>query len=120
MSGPDALHQIFGLVLLAMAFSAFILFVRSYRPAGVSGRWYDLVLGFIALWLALWPELGHFIADPSLARGLGLLLQGIATAAGCILGALVAKALRLLLLERRRPVQNRNHEPDQKHDRTPR
>ena len=58
MSGPDALSQTFGTVLLAMAFSAFILFVRGYRPAGVSGLWYDLVL---------------------------------------------AKALRLVLLERRRP-----------------
>ncbi|OLS64403.1 hypothetical protein [Pseudomonas putida] len=103
MSGPDALHQVFGVVLLAMAFSAFILFVRGYRPAGVSGLWYDLVLGFIALWLALWPELIHFAEAPRLASGLGLLLQIIATAAGCILGALLAKALRLLLLERRRP-----------------
>lgn len=103
MTGPDALHQIFGLVLLAMAFSAFILFVRGYRPAGVSGLWYDVVLGFIALWLALWPELIHFVRELSLVSALGLLLQIIATAAGCILGALLAKALRLLLLERRRP-----------------
>lgn len=103
MSGPDALHQTFGVVLLAMAFSAFILFVRGYRPAGVSGLWYDLALGFIALWLALWPEVNHFVRELSLVSGLGLLLQIIATAAGCILGALVAKALRLMLLERRRP-----------------
>lgn len=103
MSGPDALSQTFGTLLLAMAFSAFILFVRGYRPTGVSGRWYDLVLGFIAVWLALWPEVAHFVEEQSLASGLGLLLQMIATAAGCILGALVAKTLRLLLLERRRP-----------------
>ena len=103
MSGPDALSQTFGTVLLAMAFSAFILFVRGYRPAGVSGLWYDLVLGFIALWLALWPEVITWVQAMTLVSGLGLLLQIIATAAGCILGALLAKALRLVLLERRRP-----------------
>ncbi|MHA6194534.1 hypothetical protein ACX3YG_09215 [Pseudomonas wadenswilerensis] len=111
MSGPDALSQTFGTVLLAMAFSAFILFVRGYRPAGVSGRWYDLVLGFIAVWLALWPEVTHFVEEQSLVSGLGLLLQMIATAAGCILGALVAKTLRLLLLERRRPRPLRGKAP---------
>ena len=103
MSGPDAFSQTFGTVLLAMAFSAFILFVRGYRPAGVSGLWYDLVLGFIALWLALWPEVITWVQAMTLVSGLGLLLQIIATAAGCILGALLAKALRLVLLERRRP-----------------
>lgn len=103
MSGPDALSQIFGTVLLAMAFSAFILFVRGYRPMGVSGLWYDLTLGFIALWLALWPEVSHFVERQDLISGLGLLLQIIATAGGCVLGALLAKTLRLLLLERRRP-----------------
>ena len=103
MSGPDAFSQTFGTVLLAMAFSAFILFVRGYRPMGVSGLWYDLTLGFIALWLALWPEVIHLAQARDLVSGLGLLLQIIATAGGCILGALLAKTLKLLLLERRRP-----------------
>jgi len=107
MSGPDALSQTFATVLLAMAFSSFILFVRGYRPAGVSGHWYDLALSFIALWLALWPELAHVFEEPSLASGLGLLLQMIATATGGIVGALLARALRLLLLERRRPRARR-------------
>ena len=102
MSGPDAFSQTFGTVLLAMAFSAFILFVRGYRPMGVSGLWYDLMLGFIAVWLALWPEVSHFVERQDLLSGLGLLLQIIATAGGCVLGALLAKTLRLLLLERRR------------------
>lgn len=52
MSGPDTLSQAFGTLLLALAFSAFIVFVRGYRPGGVSGAWYDLVLAFVAVWLA--------------------------------------------------------------------
>ncbi len=103
MYEPHHLSQTIGTVLLAMAFSAFILFVRGYRPTGVRGIWYDLTLGFIALWLALWPELGDLLEQADLVNGLRLLLQIIATAAGCILGALLAKALRLMLLERRRP-----------------
>lgn len=103
MYEPEHLSRIIGIVLLAMAFSGFILFVRGYRPAGVSGLWYDLVLGFIALWLALWPELGNVVRHFDSVNGLRLLLQIIATAAGCILGALLAKAVRLLLLERRPP-----------------
>ncbi len=59
MSGPDTLSQAFGTLLLALAFSAFIVFVRGYRPGGVSGAWYDLVLAFVAVWLAFWPEAAY-------------------------------------------------------------
>lgn len=101
------LSQAIGTVLLAMAFSGFILFVRGYRPTGVSGLWYDVTLGFIALWLALWPELSGLLEEADLVSALRLLLQIIATATGCVLGALLAKALRLMLLERRRPRTSR-------------
>lgn len=71
MSGPDTLSQAFGTLLLALAFSAFIVFVRGYRPGGVSGAWYDLVLAFVAVWLAFWPEAGVLARSPSLANALG-------------------------------------------------
>lgn len=99
MSGPDALSQSLGTLLLALAFSAFILFVRGYRPAGVSGLWYDLVLVFVGLWLALWPELGTFLRQMSLDSAMGLLAQVLATLVGGILGAGVACALRRMMRE---------------------
>lgn len=86
MSGPDTLSQAFGTLLLALAFSAFIVFVRGYRPGGVSGAWYDLVLAFVAVWLAFWPEAGVLARSPSLANALGLVLQVGATLLGCLLG----------------------------------
>ena len=101
MSGPDALSQCLGTLLLALAFSAFILFVRSYRPAGISARWYDLVLAFVGLWLALWPELGTFLRAMSLESALGLLAQVIATVIGGLLGAGVAYGLGRLMRESR-------------------
>lgn len=90
MSGPDTLSQAFGTLLLALAFSAFIVFVRGYRPGGVSGAWYDLVLAFVAVWLAFWPEAGVLARSPSLANALGLVLQVGATLLGCLLGYGVA------------------------------
>ncbi len=91
MSGPDTLSQAFGTLLLALAFSAFIVFVRGYRPGGVSGAWYDLVLAFVAVWLAFWPEAGVLARSPSLANALGLVLQVGATLLGCLLGYGVAR-----------------------------
>lgn len=108
MSGPDALSQCLGTLLLALAFSAFILFVRGYRPAGVSARWYDLVLVFIGLWLALWPELGTWLRQMSLDSALGLLAQVLATLAGGLLGAGVAYALRRAMRESRQDSQPRD------------
>jgi hypothetical protein len=99
MSGPDALSQCLGTLLLALAFSAFILFVRGYRPAGVSAIWYDLVLVFVGLWLALWPELGTFLRQMSRDSAMGLLAQVLATLVGGILGAGVAYALRRMMRE---------------------
>lgn len=99
MSGPDALSQSLGTLLLALAFSAFILFVRGYRPAGVSGLWYDLVLVFVGLWLALWPELGTFLRQMDRDSAMGLLAQVLATLVGGILGAGVACALRRMMRE---------------------
>ncbi|EIU1679622.1 hypothetical protein L4H34_001183 [Pseudomonas aeruginosa] len=101
MSGPDTLSQAFGTLLLALAFSAFIVFVRGYRPAGVSGAWYDLVLAFVALWLAFWPETGVLARSPSLANALGLALQVGATLLGCLLGYGVARGLRRVMRETR-------------------
>lgn len=101
MSGPDALSQFLGTLLLALAFSAFILFARGYRPRGVDALWYDLALVFIGLWLALWPELGHYLRTMSLASAMGLLAELLATLAGGILGAGVAYGLRRLMRESR-------------------
>ncbi|MDF3865317.1 hypothetical protein P3W53_12625 [Pseudomonas denitrificans (nom. rej.)] len=101
MSGPDALSQFLGTLLLALAFSAFILFVRSYRPAGVSGLWYDLVLVFIGLWLALWPELGNYLRSMSIDSALGLLADLLATLLGGTLGAVAAYGLRRVMRESR-------------------
>ncbi|HCF3647878.1 TPA: hypothetical protein NIC93_003138 [Pseudomonas aeruginosa] len=101
MSGPDTLSQAFGTRLLALAFSAFIVFVRGYRPGGVSGTWYDLVLAFVAVWLAFWPEAGVLARSPSLANALGLALQVGATLFGCLLGYGVAWGLRRALRETR-------------------
>ncbi|MFK1583727.1 hypothetical protein ACPVLN_27525 [Pseudomonas aeruginosa] len=105
MSGPDTLSQAFGTLLLALAFSAFIVFVRGYRPGGVSGAWYDLVLAFVAVWLAFWPEAGVLARSPSLANALGLVLQVGATLLGCLLGCLlgygVARGLRRAMRETR-------------------
>ncbi|HCR1551790.1 hypothetical protein I5K44_21260 [Pseudomonas aeruginosa] len=97
MSGPDTLSQAFGTLLLALAFSAFIVFVRGYRPGGVSGAWYDLVLAFVAVWLAFWPEAGVLARSPSLANALGLVLQVGAT----LLGYGVARGLRRAMRETR-------------------
>ncbi|MBD9504258.1 hypothetical protein IB256_25980 [Pseudomonas sp. PDM17] len=99
MSGPDALSQFLGTLLLALAFSAFILFVRGYRPAGVSGIWYDLVLVFVGLWLALWPELGNYLRSMSIHSAIGLLAELLATLLGGILGAGVAYGLRRVMRE---------------------
>ncbi len=101
MSGPDTLSQAFGTLLLALAFSAFIVFVRGYRPGGVSGAWYDLVLAFVAVWLAFWPEAGVLARSPSLANALGLVLQVGATLLGCLLGYGVARGLRRAMRETR-------------------
>jgi len=101
MSGPDALSQFLGTLLLALAFSAFILFVRGYRPAGVSALWYDGVLVFIGLWLALWPELGHYLRTMSITSAMGLLTELLATLIGGILGAGVAYGLRRVMRESR-------------------
>ncbi|MEL7937166.1 hypothetical protein [Pseudomonas delhiensis] len=111
MSGPDAFSQTLGTLILALAFSAFILFVRGYRPAGVGAFWYDLVLGFVGLWLALWPEVATFLRETNAASALGLLLQVVATLLGGLLGAGVAKALQLTLQERRagRPARTGEH-----------
>ena len=111
MSGPDAFSQTLGTLILALAFSAFILFVRGYRPAGVGTFWYDLVLGFVGLWLALWPEVATFLRETNAASALGLLLQVVATLLGGLLGAGVAKALQLTLQERRagRPARTGEH-----------
>jgi len=111
MSGPDALSQTLGTLLLALAFSAFILFVRGYRPAGVGAFWYDLVLGFVGLWLALWPEAATFLHEMNAASVLGLLLQVVATLLGGLLGAGAAKALQFALQERRagRPAGEERH-----------
>ncbi|PWU28938.1 hypothetical protein DK254_23685 [Pseudomonas sp. RW407] len=111
MSGPDAFSQTLGTLLLALAFSAFILFVHGYRPAGVGAFWYDLVLGFVGLWLALWPEVATFLRETNAASALGLLLQVVATLLGGLLGAGVAKALQLTLQERRagRPARTGEH-----------
>lgn len=97
MSGPDTLSQAFGTLLLALAFSAFIVF----RPGGVSGAWYDLVLAFVAVWLAFWPEAGVLARSPSLANALGLVLQVGATLLGCLLGYGVARGLRRAMRETR-------------------
>jgi len=107
MSGPDALSQSLGTLLLALAFSAFILFVRGYRPAGISGRWYDLVLVFIGVWLALWPELGTFLRELSPDSAVGLLMQILATLVGGILGAGVAYGLSRLMRETRKDSRPR-------------
>ncbi|WP_430280112.1 hypothetical protein [Pseudomonas aeruginosa] len=101
MSGPDTLSQAFGTLLLALAFSAFIVFVRGYRPGGVSGAWYDLVIAFVAVWLAFWPEAGVLARSPSLANALGLVLQVGATLLGCLLGYGVARGLRRAMRETR-------------------
>lgn len=101
MSGPDTLSQSLGTLLLALAFAAFILFVRGYRPASVSARWYDLALAFIGLWLALWPEAATLLRETTLASALGLLVQVLATLLGGLLGAGVALALRRAMQERR-------------------
>ncbi|MBB4864099.1 hypothetical protein HNP46_002963 [Pseudomonas nitritireducens] len=100
MSGPDALSQCLGTLLLALAFSTFILFVRSYRPARVSGRWYNLALTFIGLWLALWPELGNFLGAPDRDSALGLLAEILATLAGGVAGAALAAVLGRLMREK--------------------
>ncbi len=76
MSGPDTLSQAFGTLLLALAFSAFIVFVRGYRPGGVSGAWYDLVLAFVAVWLAFWPEAGVLARSPKPGQCPGVGLAG--------------------------------------------
>ncbi|AVK07890.1 MULTISPECIES: hypothetical protein [Pseudomonas aeruginosa group] len=102
MSGPDALSQACATLLLALAFSAFILFVRGYRPAGVRAAWYDLVLAFIAVWLGFWPEAGVLANAPNLDNALGLALQVGATVGGCVLGYGVAKGLRRAMRETRR------------------
>lgn len=109
MSGPDALGQFFGTLLLALAFSAFILFVRGYRPAGVSSLWYDLVLVFIGLWLALWPELGHYLRTMSIASAMGVLAELVATLLGGMLGAGVAYGLRRAMRESRRGKRPQRH-----------
>ncbi|WP_281687805.1 hypothetical protein [Pseudomonas citronellolis] len=105
MSGPDALSQTLGTLLLALAFSAFILFVRGYRPAGVGAFWYDLVLGFVGLWLALWPEAATFLHEMNAASALGLLLQVVAT----LLGGLLSQgpAVRPAGAPRRAPGRRR-------------
>lgn len=72
MSGPDTLSQAFGTLLLALAFSAFIVFVRGYRPGGVSGAWYDLVLAFVAVWLAARSRRTRTLAEPGQCPGVGL------------------------------------------------
>ena len=65
---------------------------RSRLPPGrVSGAWYDLVLAFVAVWLAFWPEAGVLARSPSLANALGLVLQVGATLLGCLLGYGVAR-----------------------------
>ncbi|TLP73515.1 hypothetical protein FEA48_14830 [Pseudomonas nitroreducens] len=102
MFGPDALSQFFGTLLLALAFSAFILFVRGYRPQGVDALWYDLALVFIGLWLTLWPELGHYLRSMSIDSAIGLLAELLATLLGGVLGAGVAYGLRQVMGERRR------------------
>jgi len=111
MSGPDALSQTLGTLLLALAFSAFILFVRGYRPAGVRAICYDLVLGFVGLWLAFWPEAATWLREMNAASALGLLLQILATLLGGLLGAGAARALQLALQERRagRPADEDRH-----------
>ena len=91
-------------MLLALAFSAFIVFVRGYRPGGVSGAWYDLVLAFVAVWLAFWPEAGVLARSPSLANALGLVLQVGATLLGCLLGYGVARGLRRAMRETRQKI----------------
>ncbi|HBP5606948.1 TPA: hypothetical protein L6B69_16035 [Pseudomonas aeruginosa] len=101
MSGSDTLSQALGTLLLALAFSAFIVFVRGYRPGGVSSTWYDLVLAFVAVWLAFWPEAGVLARSPSLANALGLALQVGATLFGGLLGYGVAWGLRRALRETR-------------------
>jgi hypothetical protein len=101
MSGPDALSQSLGTLLLALAFSAFILFVRGYRPTGVRAVWYDLMLVFIGLWLAFWPELGHYLQTMNIVSAMGLLAQVLATLVGGILGAGVAYGLRRAMRESR-------------------
>lgn len=69
--------------------------------AGVSGAWYDLVLAFVAVWLAFWPEAGVLARSPSLANALGLVLQVGATLLGCLLGYGVARGLRRAMRETR-------------------
>ncbi|MEP9315932.1 hypothetical protein ABKS89_02225 [Pseudomonas sp. LABIM340] len=101
MSGPDSLSQFLGTLLLALAFSAFILFVRGYRPRGVDGLWYDLALVFIGLWLALWPELGNYLRSMSIDSAIGLLAELLATLLGGVLGAGVAFGLRRVMRESR-------------------
>lgn len=101
MSGPDALSQLLGTLLLALAFSTFILFVRGYRPAGVSAFWYDLTLAFIGLWLAFWPEAATLLHEQDGASALGLLAQVLATLVGGVLGAGVAYGLRRMMRESR-------------------
>lgn len=103
MSGLDSLSPIFGTLLLALAFSAFILFVRGYRPRGVDALWYDLALVFTGLWLALWPELGHYLRTLSIGSAMGLLAELAATLVGGILGAGVAYGLRRVMRESRPP-----------------
>ncbi len=61
--------------------------------AGVSGAWYDLVLAFVAVWLAFWPEAGVLARSPSLANALGLVLQVGATLLGCLLGCWGGKGI---------------------------
>ncbi|MCJ1886966.1 hypothetical protein LNN38_19050 [Pseudomonas sp. LA21] len=107
MFASDALSRFLGTLLLALAFSAFIRFVRGYRPAGVSAVWYDLVLLFIGLWLAFWPEAATFLREVSLAGAMALLSQLIATLLGGILGAGVAFALRRAMGEFRQAPRPR-------------
>ncbi|MGE8409614.1 MAG: hypothetical protein ACN6QH_21530 [Pseudomonas sp.] len=101
MTGPDPLSQVIGTLLLALAFSAFIIFVRGYRPQGVSALWYDLMLAFIGLWLAFWPQAWLLLHAPVKGTALALLFHLFATLLGGVLGALLARLLRWLMLERR-------------------
>lgn len=99
MFGFDIFSQVFGILLLVLVFSVFIVFVCGYCLGGVSGVWYDLVFVFVVVWLVFWFEVGVFVCLLSLVNVLGLVLQVGVILFGCLFGYGVVRGLWWVMWE---------------------
>ena len=103
MSGPDTLSQAFGTLLLALAFSAFIVFVRGYRPGGSAAPGTTWCSPSSRYGWRSGPKPAYSHARRAWPMPWGWSWVG-ATLLGCLLGYGVARGLRRAMRETRQKI----------------